>query len=244
MTKKEETGNRPSNRENSPPEAERGESKHSEADHPVEDPEMNGPASQEWPNRPPGDAASEVNGGNEDVPGTAGAETDTGPNEESPLDALATELEAARADIAAHQDRYMRLQAEMENYKRRTSKEHEERLKYALTPLVKEIAAVMDNLERAVEHARQNQGEPADALRDGIEMVIKQMIEAFSRCGVTRIEAEGKPFDPNLHEAMTVVETDDHPEDQVVMVLQAGYLLHERVVRPARVGVAKKPTPA
>ena len=137
----------------------------------------------------------------------------------------------------------MRAQAELENYKRRTTKEHADSLKYALAPLVKEIAAVLDNLERAAEHARQNQGEPANALLDGIEMVIKQMVEAFARCGVSRIEAEGQPFDPNLHEALTVVESDDHPENQVVAVLQSGYLLHERVVRPARVSVAKKPTP-
>ena len=82
--------------------------------------------------------------------------------------------------------------------------------------------------------------EGVGALLTGIEMVIRQMQEALGRFGVSRIEAVGKPFDPTLHEAMSVVETDDVPENQIIEEFQAGYLLHDRIVRPARVGIAKR----
>lgn len=155
---------------------------------------------------------------------------------EDPAEALAL----ARQDAEANYDKYLRVQAEMENYKRRIQKEHGESLRYALTPLVREVAGIMDNLELAVDHARKDQGEGVGALLTGIEMVIRQMQEALGRFGVSRIEAVGKPFDPTLHEAMSVVETDDVPENQVIEEFQAGYLLHDRIVRPARVGIAKR----
>jgi molecular chaperone GrpE len=157
-----------------------------------------------------------------------------------PKDDMAVRLEAATQDAAAHYDRFLRLQAEFDNYKRRIHKEHTDSLRYALTPLVRDVATVMDNLERAVAHARKDPGEPSGALLEGIEMVARQMRETLERFGVTRIEAVGKPFDPALHEALTVVERNDVPENQVLEELQAGYLLHERVVRPARVSVSKR----
>lgn len=153
---------------------------------------------------------------------------------------LTAQLEQARQESAAHYDRFLRLQAEFENYKKRIQKEHQESLRFALSPLVTEIAAVLDNLERAVEHAR---GEPEDGgtgLLEGIEMVLRQLRETLERFGITRIEAVGKAFDPALHEAMTVVETDEVPDNHVLQEFQAGYLLHERVIRPARVSVAKR----
>jgi molecular chaperone GrpE len=174
------------------------------------------------------------------APGTADAAADVPDESPPPKDDMAARLEAATEDAAAHYDRFLRLQAEFDNYKRRIQKEHTDSLRYALTPLVRDVATVLDNLERALAHARKEPGEPSGALLEGIEMVARQMRETLERFGVTRIEAVGKPFDPALHEALTVVERNDVPENQVLEELQAGYLLHERVVRPARVSVSKR----
>lgn len=160
--------------------------------------------------------------------------------EEAAAETGPSELEQARAENADLHDRYLRLQAEFENYKKRIAKEHADSLRYALTPLVTEVAAVLDNLERALEHARKEQGEAVAALVEGIEMVLKHLYETLNRFGVTRIEAVGKPFDPSQHEAIQVVETEDAPDNQVLEEYQAGYLLHDRVIRPARVSVSKR----
>jgi molecular chaperone GrpE len=176
-------------------------------------------------------------------PAAAGSETTTGAEPGQPGAAeqeQPSELELARAEAAQHFDRYVRLQAEFDNYKKRIGKEHGDSLRYALTPLVAEVAAIMDNLERAVEHARKDPGDGVAALLAGIEMVLKQMSEALGRFGVLRIEAVGQPFDPGRHEAINVVESDDVPENQVLEEYQAGYLLHDRVIRPARVCVSKR----
>jgi len=163
------------------------------------------------------------------------------PGEEAaPAEEAPDALEQARQEAAENYDRFLRLQAEVENYKRRMAKEHTESLRYAISPLVTDVAAVIDNLERAIEHARKEQGETVEALVAGIEMVLKQLGETLGRYGVVRIEAVGKPFDPSRHEAINVVETNDVPENQVLDEYQAGYLLHERVIRPARVSVSKR----
>ncbi|HKI98167.1 MAG TPA: nucleotide exchange factor GrpE [bacterium] len=151
-----------------------------------------------------------------------------------------SELELAQQEAAGNYDRFVRLQAEFENYKRRIAKEHADSLRYALTPLVTDVAHVMDDLERAMEHARKEQGDAVSALLTGIEMVLKHMYETLNRYGVTRMEAVGKPFDPERHEAINVVETNEVPENQVLEEYQAGYILHDRVIRPARVCVSKR----
>ena len=133
------------------------------------------------------------------------------------------------------------MQAEFENYKKRIQKEHAETLKFAQQPLLNELTKVMDNLERAIEHARENPQQEAGSLLTGIEMVQKQIADTFEQFGLSRISAQGQPFDPNLHEAMTVVETDEVPDNHVAQEFQPGYMLHDRVVRPAMVSVAKRP---
>lgn len=195
----------------------------------------------------PAERAPEGNGSVRTAPGAAGEPQETppaedeppaGPAEEPQQPDLEAQLASSRQESAANYDRFIRAQAELENYKKRIAKEHAESLRYALTPLVTEMAAILDNLERAVEHARK---EPEDggALLAGIEMVLKQMQETLARFGVTRIESVGKPFDPALHEAMGVVERSDVPENQVLDEFQAGYILHDRVIRPSRVIVSK-----
>lgn len=166
----------------------------------------------------------------------AEAAADTGPGEGEDLLAA---LQHAREELGQAANKYMRLQAEFDNYKKRVAKEHSEAMRYALTPLVRDLTEVLDNLERAMAHARQEQG--TSSLLEGIEMVVKQIGSVFEKYGVTRITAVGEAFDPTRHEAMNVVETEDVPENQVIEEFQAGYMLHERVVRPAMVSVAKRP---
>lgn len=165
----------------------------------------------------------------------AGEKQEAGPPDEEP-----TEAEAARKTAEETYDRFLRLQAEFENYKKRQAKERAETLKYASVPLLKDFLNIQDNLARATEHARKNGGEGMEAILSGVEMVSKQINEIFERHGLKRIEALGKPFDPTLHEAMGVVETGEAPENQVMEEFQAGYTLHDRVVRPAMVMVSKR----
>ena len=184
----------------------------------------------------PQDVAGAATGG----PGAAQQAPETPEAPEAPETPQPDALEEARQEAAAAAERVLRLQAEFENYKKRIQKEHADALRFALAPLVTEVAAIMDNLERAVEHVRKEPGDGVAPLLEGVEMVVRQMREALGRFGVRRIEAVGKPFDPALHEAINVVETQDAPENQVLEEYQAGYLLHDRVVRPARVCVSKR----
>ena len=167
----------------------------------------------------------------------AGGAAGEPPSEPDPEQLIA----AARQEAEDNKDKFLRATAEMENYKRRINKEHADTMRYAMSPLIRDIAATVDTLELAVSHAKNDPDNGGQALVDGIEMVVKQIHEVFARFGVTRIETAGKPFDPELHEAMTVVETADVPENQVMEEFQAGFKLHERVIRPARVSVSKPP---
>ena len=155
------------------------------------------------------------------------------------------------AKLAEAEDRFLRLNAEFENTKKRLAKHHAESLRYALTPLLQDLIGIMDSLEHAVDHARKEPGAEAEtgatdasAMVEGIELVKRQLQGVFDKYGMTRIEDEGKPFDPNRHEGIKVVETTQHPPETVVQVMRAGYLLHDRVVRPAMVSVAKRPASA
>lgn len=177
----------------------------------------------------------------------AGAQEETqqeGAAGESETARLTTELEQAQALAEENYDKFVRLRAEMENYKKRMQKERAEESKYAELPLLRDLAGILDNLERAAEHARNNPVEGTDGILSGVEMVAKQLNETFERHGMKRIQSMGEAFDPTRHEAMGLVETDDVPENQVVEEYQAGYFLHDRVVKPAMVTVSKKPDKA
>jgi molecular chaperone GrpE len=155
-------------------------------------------------------------------------------------DGLRAELDAVKAQLAERFDTHLRLQAEFENFKKRMHKEQAEQLKYAQLPLLKELTQAMDNLERALAHIREKGGAEAQSLAGGIELVAKQMGDTFERFGMVRMNTQGAAFDPTRHQAVSTVETDQVPEQRVVQEFQAGYVLHDRVVRPAMVSVAKK----
>ena len=153
---------------------------------------------------------------------------------------LRGELELARRQLAERQDANLRLQAELENFKKRVLKEQAENLRYAQLPLLKELTVAMDNLQRALEHTRKAGTTEATALAEGIELVARQLGAIFERFGMTRVPTEGTPFDPTRHEAVSVVETNEVPENHVLQEFRAGYVLHDRVVRPAMVSVSKR----
>lgn len=136
-----------------------------------------------------------------------------------------------------YRDNLLRLQAEFENYKKRLNREREEQRRNSRERVLKEFLPVLDNLERAVLHG---DADEADKVFEGVELVLKQFREVLERFGVGAIEAEGREFDPHVHDAMSRVETEgDPPDGTVVEVYQKGYLLDGRVLRPAMVSVAK-----
>ena len=155
------------------------------------------------------------------------------------LQGLKGEYETALESVAEQEDKFLRLTAEFENFRRRTLKEKQDTFKYGHQNLVKDLLAVVDNLERAVVHGEGNQDGDFQSLLQGVELVQRELMGALAKHGVEKIEAEGQPFDPNVHEAMTQVASDEHPPNTVMQVLQTGYMLRDRKLRPARVVVSR-----
>jgi molecular chaperone GrpE len=137
-------------------------------------------------------------------------------------------------------DRLARLQAEFENYRKRSAREQAEFRDYAVADAVKNFLPVRDNFDLAL---RTQNTETADqALRSGIELIRKQMEDVLARLGVQAVPAQGQTFDPRVHEAIEMVESSDHRDHEVIEELQRGYKLKDRLLRPAMVRVATNPT--
>lgn len=134
--------------------------------------------------------------------------------------------------------RYLRLAADFENYRRRTSQEIEEIRRTAAERLLLGMLPLLDNFERAIASAQEHRPQQDFA---GIEMIYRQLLDILSQEGVTQLKAVGEPFNPVYHEAFAQVETDEWPEGTVTMELRRGYLLRDKVLRPAFVQVAKSP---
>lgn len=157
-----------------------------------------------------------------------------------PLLQLQNEIAAARLEASKNWDLYLRERADLENARKRHQREKEEALRFANDRLLKEMVPVLDNLERALEHAEQG-GDDSQGLLEGVNMTINQFRKALEDFGVKPIAAIGKAFDPNLHQAMGHVESAEQAPNTVVTEFQKGYLLHERLLRPSLVMVAKAP---
>ncbi|HEY5928228.1 MAG TPA: nucleotide exchange factor GrpE [Kofleriaceae bacterium] len=157
-----------------------------------------------------------------------------------PIKELEAKLAAAEKEKKDNWDRYLRSAADLENLRKRQKRELEDVKFETKNKVLKEMLPVVDNLERAIEHAGGG-GEGDQALRpivDGVQLVLRQFTTAFERLDVQAIDALGQPFDPNLHEAISQVES-DQPAGTIVQVLQRGYRAGERLLRPALVVVAK-----
>ena len=161
-----------------------------------------------------------------------------------PSDDIATQtpeerIEKAEAEAKEAYDRFLRASAELENYKKRTQKEMAEFRKYANASLVKELLGVVDNLERAIESS--NGSNEEGRLSEGLDLTLKELLKIFKTFHASPIEALGKPFDPSYHQAMMQQETTEQPENIVLDELQKGYMIHDRLLRPAMVVVSKSP---
>jgi molecular chaperone GrpE len=156
---------------------------------------------------------------------------------ENSLKEMEARFEAKEEEAKETYDRLLRVSAEFENYKKRSAREMEEFKKYANQSLLKEMLSVVDNLELAITSSQD--GKTADkTLIEGLNLTLNEILRVFEKFNVTPIEAKGKTFDPAYHEAVMREETDDYPENTVISEFQKGYLIHDRLLRPAMVVVA------
>jgi molecular chaperone GrpE len=161
--------------------------------------------------------------------------------EPPPEQDIETKLASLEKDKKDNWDRYLRAAADLENLRKRQRREIDDAKLESKGRVLKEMLPVVDNLERAIEHATNQAG--TNPIVEGVQLVLRQFLTAFERLDVTPIEAAGQPFDPNLHEAISQMES-EAPPGTVVQVLQRGYKSGERLLRPALVVVAKsKPAP-
>jgi len=156
---------------------------------------------------------------------------------EEVLEKLAEEKEGA---VRARED-LLRVQAEMQNLRRRTEQDIEKAHKYGQEKFSTELLTVMDNLERALAAASDYEDETVKAIYEGVDLTLKSFTDCFNRFHIGSVDPMGEPFDPQLHQAVTILENSDVEPNTVIEVMQKGYTLHGRVIRPAMVVVSKEP---
>jgi molecular chaperone GrpE len=147
-------------------------------------------------------------------------------------------LDDCKEELGQTRDRWIRMVAEMENFKKRSGKERDEFFKYANENILRELLPILDNLQRAIDHAETHNGQTG--LLEGIQMTERQLVAVMERFGISPVDAISKPFDPSRHEAMIQVDSEDHEPNTVLQEHQKGYLLHDRLLRPAKVAVSKR----
>jgi molecular chaperone GrpE len=135
------------------------------------------------------------------------------------------------------EDKWLRVHADYENTRKRLEKEKTDHVKFANEGIISKLFPIMDNFDMAFD--AMGKAEDKDAVMDGMKLVQKEFHRILEENGVERIETEGKEFDPNLHEAVNVLETEEYPEDSVIEEVRPGYLLNKRLLRPAQVVVSK-----
>lgn len=162
-------------------------------------------------------------------------------DEQSQLMETMQKLVKAEALIAHQKDEVLRVQAEMQNLRRRTEQDVEKAHKFGQERLSLELLSVMDNLERALQVDMDREDESVKALLQGVELTLKSFIDCFRKFSIVQIDPLGEPFDPQLHQAMSMQENPNVEPNTVTAVMQKGYTLHGRVIRPAMVMVSKAP---
>jgi molecular chaperone GrpE len=152
------------------------------------------------------------------------------------IEDLKKKLEEKEKEAAANYEKYLRSVAELDNYRKRAAKDKADIIKYSNEDIIKDILPFMDSLDRALEH---DTGD-IQAFKDGIALIQEQLLCCLKKHGVERIDAAGATFDPNFHEAMMQMESDQHEDNKIVSEMEKGYLLNGRLLRPSRVCVCKK----
>ena len=167
----------------------------------------------------------------------AAAEAEDAAEEDSPE----TRIAALEADLADHKDRLLRALAEAENTRRRAERERADAQKYAVSGFARDLLATADNLRRALDSLppEEAKDDKTRSLLDGVAATERELLAAFERHGLKRIDPKGERFDHNLHQAIFEADNSGEPAGTIVQVLQPGYVLHDRLLRPAMVGVAK-----
>jgi len=176
--------------------------------------------------------ANEVGGGEQaaDIESIENGEEGDGQPIQQALATLAEERDSFK-------DQLLRTRAEFDNYRKRTAREAEQNRARAAESLIADLLPVVDHLELALQHSHDDSG----GFVEGVQMVLKQLLDTLARHGVEPIESVGQPFDPNIHEAMAKMESNEHPDDFVAQEYQKGYLLGNRILRPAKVVVSSGP---
>ena len=149
-------------------------------------------------------------------------------------------MEELKKSLEEANDKYIRLYADFENYKKVSARNKEELLKYANEDLMTDILTAIDHLELALQHSTDN--ETSSSLAEGVELTLKELKSAVEKHGLTTIDALGKPFDPSVHHAMSQIESEEAEENTVAKEFRKGYMFRDRVLRAALVGVAIKPS--
>ncbi len=190
---------------------------------------------------------SESDGPKVDIPEELAAELEDSQAEEPASDGAAPEAEdrpgeagggEPESELAELNDKYLRLAAEFDNFRRRTLKERQDLLNYATENMIKELLPTVDNLERALGHTgEQKEGSDSENLSEGVELTYRSLLQALEKSGVSVVETEGS-FDPKVHEALRQVPSEDHEPGTILEIYQKGYLLKDRLLRPALVAVA------
>lgn len=160
---------------------------------------------------------------------------------EAPHDPQLEDVKAQAAKAQEYWDRLLRVTADFDNFRKRATREKEEAIRYANHKLLEQLLPVLDSFDMAISAANAENGEGSKSLREGIQLVLQQLKSVLTEAGLEEIEAHGKPFDPNLHEAVSQLETDEFEDGHVAQQIRKGYLLRDRLVRPSSVIVAKKP---
>lgn len=173
--------------------------------------------------------------------GKASASADT-PLDELTLEQALARLDQAEAAAAGHQADILRLHADMQNVRRRAEQDVEKAHKYGQERLVSDLLPVLDNLERALQAVDGDEHEKLGALRQGVELTLKSFLDCLKKFNVNIIDPAGEPFDPQFHQAMGMQESTTAEPDTVIAVMQKGYSLNGRVLRPAMVMVSRAPT--
>ena len=179
---------------------------------------------------------------NPDDPTTATSEARAADGGADMSAAAIAELQAQAAKAKEHWDTLLRTTADFENFKKRAARERQEAVKFANESLLQKLVPILDTFDMALTAATNAKEGTAQSLQTGVSMILSQFRNTLTEAGLEEIDAAGKPFDPNFHEAVSQQETADVPEGHVAQQLRRGYKLKDRLLRPATVIVAKKPT--
>ena len=170
---------------------------------------------------------------------TMNASADENNAEQDPLEQAAAKLAECEEAAQRAKDDLLRVQAEMQNVRRRAEQDVEKAHKYGQEKFSIELLAVVDNLERSLEVASNNEDETVKAIYEGVNLTLKSFLDCFTKFNIEAVDPLGEPFDPQLHQAMSIQENAECELNTVIAVMQKGYTLHGRVIRPAMVMVSK-----